>query len=210
MQEPPPGQPWQPPQNNGQQPTSYGQPQQQPSPYPPQQPYVQYPPPPPKKKRRILRYCLIISAIILGIFVLLIVIGAIIGNSGSSTSSTSTLSESDFKALSTDTTVDTLDKDGNQDKNLNVYFTCTIMRFVKDSNGNTAGANVENGFTSGVVQVIFPAGTNLNKLNTGDTLEVWGTDEGTFSGPNLFGATVQEVAVQAAYMTDQTTGYQTS
>lgn len=204
-----------PPTSYGQLPQGYGQ---QPSPYPPQQPYVQwsqqpygqYPPPPPKKKRRILRYCLFTSAIILGIFVLLIVIGAIIGNNGSNTPSSSTLSELDFKALSIDTTVATLDKDGNQDKNMNIHFTATILNLVKNSNGNTGGANVDSPATSGVVQVIFPAGIDLNKINTGDTLEVWGTDEGTFSGQNLFGANIQEVGIQAAYMTDQTTGYQTA
>jgi len=215
MQQPPPDQPWQPPQGNGHQPTSYGQPPQRyrksPSPYQPQQPYGNYPPPPPpKKKRRFLRYCLFTVAAIFIVFILLIVIGALIGNHNSAPSPSSGLSESDFKALSTDTTVDTLDKDGNQDKGLNVHFTCTIMRFVKDSNGNTAGANVDQGLTASVIQVAFPSGTDLNKLNTGDTLEVWGMDEGTFSGPNLFGATVQEVVVQAAYMTDQTTGYQTA
>ena len=57
---------------------------------------------------------------------------------------------------------------------------------------------------------IFPSGTDLSQINTGDTIEVWGVDEGSFSGTNGFGATVQEVAVSAVYMTDQTTTYQTA
>ena len=64
--------------------------------------------------------------------------------------------------------------------------------------------------TSGIIQVIFPSGTDLSQINTGDTIEVWGVDEGSFSGTNGFGATVQEVAVSAVYMTDQTTTYQTA
>ena len=91
-----------------------------------------------------------------------------------------------------------------------MHFTATILNFVKDSNGNTAGANVDDGITSGVIQVIFPSGTDLSQINTGDTIEVWGVDEGSFSGTNGFGATVQEVAVSAVYMTDQTTTYQTA
>lgn len=104
----------------------------------------------------------------------------------------------------------TLDKDGNNDQGNTVHFTCAILNFVKDSSGNTAGANVDDPNASGVIQVAFPAGTDLGQLNTGDTLEVWGVDDGTSSGQNVFGATVQEVGVAAAYMTDQTTSYSTS
>ena len=130
------------------------------------------------------------------------------GNTGSTASST--LSEPDYKARTTNTTVANLDKDSNQDKGADVHFTATILNFVKDSNGNTAGANVDNGLTSGVVQVEFTSGTDLSRINTGDSIEVWGVDQGSFSGTNAFGATVQEVAVSAVYMTDQTTGYQTA
>lgn len=115
--------------------------------------------------------------------------------------------EKAYKGSTTDTSVATLDKDGNNDQGEDVHFTCTILSFVKDSNGNTAGANVDDPNTSSVIQVAFPDGTDLSQLNTGDTLEVWGTDDGTSSGTNAFGATIQEVGVSAAYMTDQTTGY---
>jgi len=113
-----------------------------------------------------------------------------------------------YKASTTNTTIATLDKDGNADNSKDVHFTCTIMNFVKDSNGNTAGANVDDPNTSGVVQIAFPANTDLSRLNTGDILEVWGTDGGTQSGQNAFGATIQEVVVSANYMTDKTTNYQ--
>lgn len=117
--------------------------------------------------------------------------------------------EKAFKSNVMATTIATLDKQGNAYRGQNVYFTCTLSNFVKDSNGYTAGANVTDPNTSGVVQVLFPTGTDLSKLNTGDTLEVWGIDAGMFSGKNAFGATVQEVGVIAKYMTDQTTGYAT-
>jgi cytoskeletal protein RodZ len=115
--------------------------------------------------------------------------------------------EAVYKASTTSTTVATLDKDGNVDQGKDVHFTATILNFVKDDSGNTAGANVDDPNTSGVIQVAFPSGTDLSQLNTGDTLEVWGTDAGVSSGPNAFGATVQEVGIAALYMTDQTTGY---
>ena len=63
---------------------------------------------------------------------------------------------------------------------------------------------------STIIQILFPSGTDLTKLNDGDIVEVWGTDEGVFSGKNAFGGTVQEVAISAQYMTDETTNYQTS
>lgn len=117
--------------------------------------------------------------------------------------------EQAFKASATSTTVAALDKDGNADQGHIVHFTCTIFGFVKDASGNTAGANVDDPNTSGVIQVAFPSGTDLSQLNTGDTLEVWGIDGGTSTGQNAFGATIQEVGVAAQYMTDQTTGYST-
>jgi cytoskeletal protein RodZ len=115
--------------------------------------------------------------------------------------------ETVYKASTTSTTVATLDKDGNVDQGKDVHFTATILNFVKDDSGNTAGANVDDPNTSGVIQVVFPQGTDLSRLNTGDTLEVWGTDAGVSSGPNAYGATVQEVGIAALYMADQTTGY---
>ncbi len=115
--------------------------------------------------------------------------------------------EQAYKASATDTTVANLDKDGNSDQGNIVHFTATILNFVKDDSGNTAGVNVDDPNTSGVIQVGFPGGTDLSQLNTGDSLEVWGQDMGTASGTNAFGATIQEVVVSAVYMTDQTTGY---
>jgi cell division septation protein DedD len=115
--------------------------------------------------------------------------------------------EKAYKASTTHTTVATLDKDGNKDSGKEVHFTAIIADFVKDDNGNTAGANVTDPDYSAFVQVVFPADTDLSHLNKGDTIEIWGTDEGTFSGTNAFGATITEVGIAAQYMTDHTTGY---
>jgi hypothetical protein len=92
-----------------------------------------------------------------------------------------------------------------------VSFTCKILKFVKDDSGNTAGANVESSdtYSSAIVQITFPSGTDLSQLNEGDIVKVWGNDGGVFSGTNAFGGTVQEVGVGTLYLTDQTTNYQT-
>lgn len=118
--------------------------------------------------------------------------------------------EADYKASTTNTTVINLDKDGSADAGKDVHFTCQILNFVKDSTGNTAGANVDtqDSYSSSVIQVAFTPGTDLTQLNQGDILEVWGTDQGVSSGTNAYGGTVQEVGITAEYMNDQTTNYQ--
>lgn len=119
------------------------------------------------------------------------------------------LTEGEFKSSTKATTIAMLDKQGKNYKGMYVNFTCTLSSFVKDSNGNTVGANVTDPNFSSFIQIAFPTGIDLGKLNRGDTLKVWGIDAGTFSGENAFGATIQEVGVVAMYLTDQTTGYAT-
>jgi hypothetical protein len=114
--------------------------------------------------------------------------------------------EKAYKASARDTTVADLDKKGASGNGNIVHFTATIRGFVKDSNGNTAAANVSTDTSSSVIQVVFPDNTDVTKLNENDTLEVWGIDAGVFSGTNAYGGTVQEVGIQAQYLTDQTTG----
>ena len=171
---------------------------QQPINQPPQEPQQ-----PPRKKRGTLFWL----GLLIGIL-LVIVLGGVIINA-IATASTPVQSEQAYKDSSMSTIVDQLDKDGNADQGKVVQFTCQLLKFVKDSNGNTAGANVTAQNTSGIIQVIFPSGTDLSQINEGDIITVWGTDKGVFSGQNAFGATVQEVGVEARYITDQTTGYQT-
>ena len=118
------------------------------------------------------------------------------------------MSEQQYKDMTTYSTVANLDKDGSSGAGKDVHFITTILNFVKDSSGNTAGANVTDPTTIGsIIQVEFPAGTNVDQLNAQDRLEVWGTDGGTYTGANGFGATIHEVVISALYMSDQTTGY---
>ncbi len=153
----------------------------------------------PVKKTHFWRWVLIsIGVAILVIVAISIGLNAI-GGGGVSVTAT--------KTNTSDTMVSDLAKEGSAWKGMNVHFTATISGLVKDSNGDTAGANVTDGsFT--YVQISFPSGTDVSRLNEGDTVEVWGTDGGTQSGQNAFGATIQEVVVGTAYLTDTTTGYQ--
>jgi membrane protein implicated in regulation of membrane protease activity len=117
--------------------------------------------------------------------------------------------ENSYKATTADTSVTTLDKDGSNDQGLDVHFEAKISSFVKDSSGETVGANVSepNSYSLTFVQVEFPSVTDITQVNQGDTIEVWGTDNGVYTGQNAFGGTVQEVVVAAEYMNDLTTGY---
>jgi cytoskeletal protein RodZ len=116
-------------------------------------------------------------------------------------------SESDFKASSDDTTVANLVKLGSGNLYAHVHFTCVIDQFVQDSSGETVGANVvdPNDYSS-VIQVQFPGDTFLSEVNKGDTLEVWGVDDGESTGTNAYGATIQEVMIFGRYMNDITSG----
>jgi len=176
-----------------------------PSQYPPQ--YQQQPPmmPQAKKKHGTLFWILLLVGILLGFGLLSIILIAVL-----QPASTPVLSEGAYKDSATFTSVSELDKDGNSDQGKSVHFTCKILNFVKDSNGNTAAANVEPSDTlfGSIIQVGFPSGTDLSQLNADDTIEVWGIDNGVSSGQNAFGTTVQEVTVSAQYMTDLTTNYQ--
>ncbi|GHO77929.1 hypothetical protein KSD_57000 [Ktedonobacter sp. SOSP1-85] len=115
-----------------------------------------------------------------------------------------------YKAKTANTTVTNIDKMGNGYKDKDLHFTAVIDNFVKDSDGNTAGANVSDtdSGSSSVIQIGFAPGTDLTKINQGDTVEVWGRDIGVSSGKNAFGGDVQEAGVAVAFITDQTTGYQ--
>lgn len=117
-------------------------------------------------------------------------------------------SEAQYKASATSVTVADIAKDPNSYQGKSIHFTAVIANFVQDSNGNTAGANVDdpNDFSS-VVQIAFTPSFSLTHVNKGDTIEVWGQGLGSFSGTNAFGATITEGGVQEVYLHDSTSGY---
>jgi type II secretory pathway pseudopilin PulG len=151
--------------------------------------------------------CLYITLAIVAVVALLIVGTLVVAVALDAGRSATTVDESTYKASTSAATVTSLDKAGSAGAHAEVSFTCTIGNFVKDSNGMTAVANVNDPSSNSVIQVAFAPGTDITHLNTGDVLEVWGTDQGTASGQNGFGVTIQEVVIHAKYMSDQTTGY---
>ena len=175
----------------------------------------QYPPlsQPPRESNTSTRSFLVVLGAIIVVLVLGLAVARWIGGqplAGTDTTHNAGMSVQQYKDSTTDTTVANLDKDGNLDSGKDFHFTATILAFVKDSNGDTAGANVSDPTTfTSIIQIEFPTGTDVTQLNVQDKIEVWGTDEGTATGTNAFGATVHEVAVMALYLTDQTTGYTT-
>jgi hypothetical protein len=115
--------------------------------------------------------------------------------------------EEAYKQSTTFTTVAAIDKNGSDEAGKNVNFNATIVNFVKDDSGKTAGANVTDG-NGTTIQIAFAPTTDITQLNAGDMIEVWGVSQGVSSGQNAFGATIQEAVVFEMFITDKTNGYQ--
>lgn len=93
-----------------------------------------------------------------------------------------------------------------QDKK--ITFTCDVISFPKDANGNAAGVNCSdpNDYTA-LVQVRMAAFDQTVKINTNDTVVVYGIGQGAAQGKNAFGADVTEAEVLELHLKDLTTGY---
>ena len=93
-----------------------------------------------------------------------------------------------------------------QDKK--ITFTCDVRSFPKDENGNAAGVNCSdpNDYTA-LVQVRMAAFDETVKINTNDTVVVYGFGQGAAQGKNAFGADVTEAEVLELHLNDLTTGY---
>jgi S-methylmethionine-dependent homocysteine/selenocysteine methylase len=86
--------------------------------------------------------------------------------------------------------------------------TCEVVSFPKDENGNAAGVNCSDpNDYSALVQVRMAAFDQTVKINTNDTVVVYGMGQGAAQGKNTFGADVTEAEVLELYLKDLTTGY---
>jgi hypothetical protein len=93
-----------------------------------------------------------------------------------------------------------------QDKK--ITFTCDVVSFPKDENGNAAGVNCSDpNDYSAIVQVRMAAFDQTVKVNTNDTVVVYGIGQGAAQGTNAFGADVTEAEVLELHLKDLTTGY---
>ncbi len=134
-------------------------------------------------------------------------------NQSTATSQPTTASASNgtvalYKASATSVTIAEIAKNPDAYKGQDVTFTAVIDSFAQDSSGNTAAANVvDPNDGSSVIQIGFTPGFSVSHVNKGDTITVWGSGLGAFSGANANGDTVTEGAVLEVYLDDSTSGY---
>jgi len=89
-----------------------------------------------------------------------------------------------------------------------VTFKGTVVNFLQDSSGNTGAANISDPTdSSSEIYVQFDPLIDITKMSKGDTVQIWGTGQGSVTGKNGFGATIHEGAVVEDYLTDTTSGY---
>lgn len=117
----------------------------------------------------------------------------------------------DFETSAKAVTVADMYKDPNAYAGKTVYFTCTVDNFPKDENGNVSAINCSdpNDFSSNVQVNIKDAGVDITKVNKGDLIQVDALGDGTLSGTNAFGGTIQTagVTIGIGYFEDKTTGF---
>lgn len=113
-----------------------------------------------------------------------------------------------YKASAQHVTVADIAKDPNSYKGTVVTFTAKVVDFVQDSSGNTSAANISDPDDySSMIQIAFGPLFEVEKVNKGDIVTVWGKGLGSFNGQNGFGATITEGEVGEVYLTDSTSGY---
>ena len=89
-----------------------------------------------------------------------------------------------------------------------VAFSGTIANFLQDDSGNTTAMNLYDGTDpTSVVYVQLANSADVTQMSKGDNVEVFGVGEGSVSGKNSFGGTVNQAAVTEVYINDLTNGY---
>lgn len=89
-----------------------------------------------------------------------------------------------------------------------VTFNAQIVNFLQDSSGNTGAANVSDpNDPSSLIYIQFDPLINVSKMAKGDTVQIWGSGQGSMTGKNAYGGTIHESAVLENYLTDTTSGY---
>jgi hypothetical protein len=89
----------------------------------------------------------------------------------------------------------------------NIVFTCKILSFARNDQGDAAGANcVDQNDYSSIVQ-IDTGNFDISKINADDTVTIYGFLTGVGQGKNSFGGEVTEALISGLYINDETTGY---
>jgi len=89
----------------------------------------------------------------------------------------------------------------------NVVFTCKILSFARNDQGDAAGLNcADSNDYSSIVQI--DAGNfDVSKINADDTVTIYGFVTGVGQGKNAYGGEVTEALVSGMYINDATSGY---
>lgn len=89
----------------------------------------------------------------------------------------------------------------------NVVFTCKIISFARDDQGNATAVNcADPNDMSSIVQIDI-GNFDIKRINVSDTIRIYGFVMGVFKGKNGFGVEITEAAVSGMYINDLTSGY---
>ncbi len=107
-------------------------------------------------------------------------------------------------------TVANLSKAPSDYNNKTIVFTCDVLSFPKDSSGNATAINCSDPNDYGSIVQIDATVYDVTKINTGDTINIYGQGAGAFTGKNAYGGDVTESLVSGMYINDITSGYSNS
>ena len=107
-------------------------------------------------------------------------------------------------------TVADISKSPSDYNNKTIMFTCTVLSFPKDDSGNAAGINCSDPNDYSSIVQIDASNFDLTKINTDDTINVYGLGQGSADGKNAFGTDVSTSLVLGMYVNDVTSGYSNS
>ena len=87
-------------------------------------------------------------------------------------------------------------------------FPATIDGFLQDSSGDTTAMNVSDpNDPSSTVYIQLSSYADVTKMNKNDSVTIWGDGQGSHSGKNAFGGSINVSVVSEVYLSDATTGY---
>ena len=88
-----------------------------------------------------------------------------------------------------------------------VMFTCKILSFAKDDNGDASAFNCSDPSNIGaIIQVVGPL-YDFTQINENDTVRVYGGGQGASTGKNIYGGDVSEAIILGVHINDLTSGY---
>ncbi|HEY5108667.1 MAG TPA: hypothetical protein VII96_03560 [Acidimicrobiales bacterium] len=114
-----------------------------------------------------------------------------------------------YESATTATTVAQLAANPAAYAGRSVAFTAVIAAFVLDSSGGAMAMYVSEPATpTTVVLVQLSQSDDVTRINTGDTVVIWGDATGRVNYANTIGQPADVTNVNQVYLSDRTSGYQ--